>query len=111
MKKIALAAAVATAFAAPAFADGHTTGFAIMHFNMDQDSSGDRSMVPAGMVNTSDLNAGTTLAEVFGRLNMDADSMMSETGTNPNGVTIIMSDPSRAADIFRRLMAESAMDE
>lgn len=110
MKRLALAATLAaTAFAAPAFADGHTTQFAIMHFNMDADSTGDRRMTPTGLT-TVDLSAGSTLADVFAHLNMDADTSMDVTGDGP-GVTIVMSDPAHAAEIFRRLMAESMGDD
>lgn len=110
MKRLALAAALAvTSFAAPAFADGHTTQFAIMHFNMDADNLGDRRMTPTGLM-TVDLQPGSTLSEVFSHLNMDADRAMDVSGDGA-GVTIVMSDPAHAAEIFRRLMAESMGDD
>lgn len=106
MKRLALAATLAaTAFAAPAFADGHSTQFAIMHFNMDQDSFGDRRMTPTALT-TVELTPGSTLADVFSHLNMDADSAMDVAGEGA-GVTIVASEPAFAAEIFRRLMEES----
>lgn len=110
MKKLLLAATVAaTSFTAPALADGHSTAFAIMHFNMDADSAGDIRMVPSGLT-TVPLEGNSTLADVFSHLNMDADSAMDLRGQGA-GVTIIANDPAHAAEIFRRLMAESAEDE
>lgn len=111
MKKLALAAALALPLAAPALADGHTTGFAIMHFNMDADSAGDVQLVPMGMMTQVPLTPGTTLADVFGHLNMDADSQMDVSGQGAGGVTIVMRDPTHAAEIFRRLAAESRENE
>lgn len=111
MKRLALAATLAaTAFAAPAFADGHTTQFAIMHFNMDADSRDDIVMSPQGDSVMADLEMGTTLSEVFQHLNMSADTMGDITGQSGT-VTILMSDPTYAAEIFRRLMEESREDD
>jgi len=111
MKKLFAAAALATAaLTAPAFADGHTQSFAIMHFNMDQDSASDRRMVPSGLMQV-ELTPGSTLKDVFNHLNMDADRAMDVSGTGAGGVTILMRDPTMAADIFRRLMEESREDE
>lgn len=110
MKHLALAAATAMAFVAPAFADGHSSSFAIMHFNMQEDDANDRRMVPTGLTQV-DLTPGSTLSDVFGHLNMDADVSMNVAGSGATGVTIIMSDPGLAADIFARLMAESAENE
>ena len=105
MKRLALAATLAaTAFAAPAFADGHTTQFAIMHFNMDADGADQITMLPQGETAMADLQMGTTLTEVFTHLNMDADSLSALTG-QAGTVTILMSDPTYAAEIFQRLMA------
>lgn len=105
MKRLALAATLAaTAFAAPAFADGHTTQFAIMHFNMSADNSSEVIMLPQGDSVMADLAMGTTLAEVFAQLNMSAENMSELTG-QAGTVTILMSDPTHAADIFARLMA------
>lgn len=110
MKRLALAAALAASFAAPAFADGHAASFAIMHFNMDADSAGDLRMAPQGDAVTADLTMGSSLAEVFSHLNMDAENMGDVRGAN-GSVTIIASDPAHAQEIFARLMAESAEDE
>lgn len=111
MKRLALAATLAaTAFAAPAFADGHSTQFAIMHFNMDADNSSQLIMQPQGDTVMADLQMGTTLADVFAELNMSADNMGEIAGQNGT-VTILMSDPTYAAEIFRRLAAESAGDD
>ena len=110
MKKLALATALAAGMVGPALADGHSTSFAIMHFNMDQDNAANRRMVPSALT-TVDLGPGSTLADVFSHLNMDADSAMDVRGGGAGGVTILMSDPSAAADIFARLMAESREDE
>lgn len=111
MKTFAIAAALAASITAPVFADGHTLGFAVMHFNMDQDSPGERSLIPMGMMNNVQLTPGSTLAEVFSHLNMDADTQMDATGAGTGGVTIIMRDPTRAAEIFRRLAEESREDD
>lgn len=111
MKRLALAATLAaTAFAAPAFADGHTTQFAIMHFNMDADNADQFVMLPQGETAMADLEMGTTLAQVFQRLNLSADTMGDVRGAN-GSVTILMSDPTHAAEIFRRLMEESREDD
>ena len=103
MKNFALATALATAFAAPAFADGHTTSFAIMHFNMSADSTSDLRMVPSGDLMMADLTMGSSLAEVFGQLNLSAENMTELRGEG-DFVTIIASDPEHGAEIFRRLM-------
>lgn len=106
MKRLALAATLAaTAFAAPAFADGHTNSFAVMHFNMSADNASELIMTPGADAPVSmTLVPGSTLAEVFSQLNMDADNVMNVNGGN--GVTIIMSGAAseQAAEIFRRLM-------
>lgn len=102
MKRLAIATALATAFAAPAFADGHTNSFAVMHFNMFADNASELIMEPAGDGPvTMQLVPGSTLAQVFAELNMDADNAMNVSGQD--GVTIIMSNPTYAAEIFRRL--------
>jgi len=104
MKRLAIAAALAASFAAPAFADGHTGSFAVMHFNMSADNTSEIVMTPASDAPvTMQLVPGSTLAEVFAELNMDADTAMDINGGA--GVTIIMSDPAFAAAIFARLMA------
>ncbi|SFJ79063.1 hypothetical protein [Jannaschia pohangensis] len=111
MKNFFATAAFATAvLAVPAFAEGHTQSFAIMHFNMGQDSPSDRRMVPTGLTQV-ELTPGSTLSDVFNHLNMDADRAMDVTGTGAGGVTILLSDPTMAAEIFRRLMAKSQENE
>ena len=62
-------------------------------------------MVPGADAPTSmALTPGSTLADVFAELNMDADAAMDVNGTN--GVTIFMAGNSEAAAaIFARLMA------
>lgn len=110
MKRLAIAAVLAAStIAAPAFAQSEASQFAIMHFNMDADSTGDRRMTPSGLT-TVDLTPGSTLADVFSHLNMDADRAMDVAGSG-SGVTIVMSDPAHAAEIFRRLMQESLEGE
>lgn len=110
MKRLALAAALAAStIAAPAFAQSQASEFAIMHFNMDADSTGDRRMSPSGLT-TVELTPGSTLADVYSHLNMDADRAMDVAGSGA-GVTIVMSDPAYAAEIFRRLMQEGREDE
>ncbi len=104
MKRLALATALAASIAAPAFADGHTTSVAIMHFNMSADNASETRMVPAGELTMADITMGSTLADVFSQLNMDAENM-SELRGDGGFVTIIMSDPAHGADIFARLMA------
>ncbi len=108
MKSLAIAASVAAFLSVPAFAQS-TTDFAIMHFNMDADNQGEIIMTPASEPMMADLSMNTTLAEVLEHFNMDIESMSDLRGTN--GVTIIMSDPGAAAEIFARLRAESAEDE
>jgi hypothetical protein len=103
MKRLALATAITAALAAPAFADSHAASFAVMHFNMFADNASELLMEPAGDGPvTMQLVPGSTLAEVFAQLNMDADVAMDVSGQT--GVTIIMSDPAHAEEIFRRLM-------
>ena len=108
MKKLVLALAATAALAAPAFAQS-TTDFAIMHFNMDASSGSDIRMSPASAPMMADLSVNTTIADVLAHFNMDADSFSQLQGQS--GVTIIMSDPAHAAEIFRRLQAESLEDE
>lgn len=106
MKRLALAATLAaTAFAAPAFADGHAANITAMHFNLSADNASELLMVPGADAPTSmSLVPGSTLAEVFEQLNMDADVAMDVSGAN--GVTIFMSgSPEATAAIFARLMA------
>lgn len=108
MKKLAMALAATALLGAPAFAQS-TTDFAIMHFNMDVDNLGGVRMTPASAPMMADLSSATTIADVLEHFNMDADSFSELQGQS--GVTIIMSDPTQAAEIFRRLRAESAEDE
>ena len=104
MKRLALAATLAaTSFAAPAFADGHTTEFAILHLNMSAENQSELIMVPQGDITMADLGMGSTLADVFSHLNLSAENM-SELRGQGDTVTVIMSDPAHAAEIFRRLM-------
>ncbi len=106
MKRLALAATLAaTAFAAPAFADGHNAGVTVMHFNMSADNASELVMTPGSDAPMSmALTPGSTLADVFAQLNMDADVAMDVNGAN--GVTVIMTGNSEAAAaIFARLMA------
>ncbi|MBL4627219.1 MAG: hypothetical protein JKY00_04160 [Roseicyclus sp.] len=103
MKRLAIAAALAASFAAPAFADGHTTNFAIMHLNMSAENESELIMVPQGDIMMADLEMGSTLADVFRQLNLSAETMADLRGQGET-VTIIMSDPTYAAEIFRRLM-------
>lgn len=108
MKSIILATLASAALAAPAFAQS-TTDFAIMHFNMDADTPSDIRMLPQGPIRTMMLEDGTTLMQVYEQFNLDADTLADIRGQN--GVTVIMSDPSHAAEIFRRLKAEGMSDE
>ncbi len=103
MKRLALAAALATSFAAPALADGHSTSFAIMHFNMSADSASEVIMTPNGEIVTADLTMGSSLAQVFSHLNLSAENMSDLRGES-GFVTVIASDPAAGAEIFRRLM-------
>lgn len=106
MKSLALATALAASLAIPAVAQDHAS-VAIMHFNMDEDTPGEMHMVPMGMT-TVQLSDNATLSEVFQHLNMDENPI--ETAGS-NGVTIIMSDPAHAADVFRMLLEESRGDD
>lgn len=106
MKKLAIAATLAaTAFAAPAFADGHAGNVTALHFNMSADNASELLMVPGADAPTSmNLQPGSTLADVFAELNMDADAAMDISGAN--GVTVfVMGGSDAAAAIFSRLMA------
>lgn len=111
MKKFALAAAAAAMVAAPAIADESGRSFAIMHFNMDEDSADEMRMVPEGNPIIVDLGRDTSLAEIFAQFNMQEDMFTSQRGQGANGVTIIMSDPGFAADVFEMIRAESLEDE
>ncbi|MEM7722567.1 MAG: hypothetical protein AAF376_09350 [Pseudomonadota bacterium] len=111
MKKFALAAAAAALVAGPALADEANRSFAIMHFNMDEDSADEMRMVPEGNPIIVDLGADTSLAELFAQFNMQEDMFDAQRGQGANGVTIIMSDPGAAADVFAMIRAESAEDE
>lgn len=105
MKRLALAATLAAStIAAPAFADGHSSQFAIMHFNLSADTASEVIMSPSGNITMSDLTMGTTLADVFQQLNLSADNMAELAGESGT-VTILMSDPTHAGEIFRLLMA------
>ena len=104
MKKLVIAATLATSIAAPAFAQS-AASFAIMHFNMDEDSVSEQIMVPTGdgpMV--VDLAPGSTLADVFAHFNMDFDTPSDMRGGA--GVTIITGHTGIAEDIFRMIMEE-----
>lgn len=109
MKKLAIAALTATTLmAAPAFAQS-ASSFAIMHFNMDQDSAGDVVMTPAGDAPVVvELAPGSTLSDVFGELNMSFDSASDIDGTN--GVTVITNTNSAAAQAIFDMLRESDMD-
>ena len=110
MKRLALATALVATLAVPAFAQSQSSGFAVMHFNMFADNASELQMVPTGDAPVSmQLVPGSTLAQVFAELNMDADAAMDLQGQA--GVTIIMSDPTHAAEIFRRLMEASREDD
>jgi hypothetical protein len=104
MKSLALSAVLAASIAAPAFADGHTTQVAIMHFNMFADNATETRMAPAGDLMMVDLGMGSTLGDVFSQLNLSAESMTDLRGEG-GFVTVIASDPEAGAEIFRRLMA------
>ena len=110
MKTLIYAAAASLALAAPVMAQSDATSFAIMHFNMDEDSDMNIRMIPAGDAQTVDITDDQTLLDIYRRFNMDYDSMADVRGDGP-GVTIIMNDPSRADEIFARLRAESLEDE
>jgi|SRR6056297_330073 len=108
MMKIYIPLAVSLMMTVPAYAQS-ALEFAIMHFNMDADSAGDITMVPSSQPMMVDLSENTTLAEVLEHFNMSIDSQSDRAGQN--GVTVFMSDPTYAAEIFERLRAESLSDE
>lgn len=103
MKRLALATTAVVALAAPVFADAHSSSFAVMHFNMSTESASDIVMVPSGDIMMADLTMGSTLAEVFRILNMSVENMSDLVGEGDT-VTIIMSNPTHAQDIFDMLM-------
>lgn len=110
MKTLIYAAAASLALAAPAMAQSDATNFAIMHFNMDEDSNMNIRMIPSGDAQIVDITDDQTLLDVYSHFNMDVDSMSDLRGQG-EGVTVIMTDPTRAQEIFARLRAESAEDE
>lgn len=106
--KLYIPFALSLMMAAPAYSQS-ALDFAIMHFNMDVDSRGEFVMVPSSQPMMVDLSENTTLAEVLEHFNMSIDSEGELSGQN--GVTVFMSDPTYAAEIFERLRAESRSDE
>ncbi len=108
MKTIAITLAALALSGASAFAQS-STEFAIMHFNMDADNRDEIIMTPSSEPMMADLSEETTIGEVLDHFNMDVDSTLMQAGRS--GVTIIMSDPTHAAEIFERLRAESLEDE
>jgi len=110
MKALIYAAAASLALAAPAMAQSDATNFAIMHFNMDEDSNMNIRMIPSGDAQIVDITDDQTLLDIYRLFNMDVDSMSDLRGQG-DGVTVIMTDPTRAQEIFARLRAESAEDE
>lgn len=107
MKKLALMAAMTLALGAPAFAQS-STDIAIMHFNMDKDRTSDLRM-SSGEVVMVDSTDSEALAQALANFNLSEDSLTDMRGLD--GVTVIMSDPKFAAEVFRRIMAESAENE
>jgi hypothetical protein len=108
MKRIMLTLAALTLSGTAAFSQS-STEFAIMHFNMDADSRDEIIMTPSSEPMMADLNEETTIAEVLEHFNMDEDMALEQAGRS--GVTIIMSEPTYASEIFERLRAESREDE
>lgn len=112
MKALMYAAAASLALTAPVMAQSNSDArnFAIMHFNMDEDSNMNVRMIPTGDAQIVDITDEQTLLDIYRHFNMDADSMADVRGLGA-GVTIIMSDPTYADEIFNRLRAESLSDE
>jgi len=108
MKRIALIAAVAASFAAPAVAD---VDFAFDHFNQSVDSVSDIRTAPSDESRTVVSTSGISpLTEAFAVFNGSADSVADLRGLN--GATVVLNTHSDAAnDILARLRAESLEDE
>jgi hypothetical protein len=106
--KILAPFAASLMMAAPAFSQS-STDFAIMHFNMSADNRDEIIMTPASEGMMVDIGPDTTISEVLEHFNMDEDMTLERSGRS--GVTVFMSDPTYASEIFERLRAESLEDE
>lgn len=102
MKKLAIAAIAATAFAAPAFADGHARQVAIMVFNQSEDNPTERTALTSEP-QFVDVTQDMTLAEVLDQINMNA--AMADDQINNMFLTIV-GNTNLAQDIFDDLAAE-----
>ncbi|MBF9031297.1 hypothetical protein HKCCE3408_12915 [Rhodobacterales bacterium HKCCE3408] len=101
MKKLAIAALMASAFAAPAFADAHARSVAVSIFNASED------MALENIMSTTepqlvDITMDMTLAEIISQLNMNADM-----GDDMIGSMVLTIAPNMnlAQDIFDEIMA------
>lgn len=104
MKRIALITAVAATLTAPAFAASDAAVFAIQHFNQDIDQTQDRAVLPLideQNTVTASTRGNTVLADVFAHFNQDADNSSDLRGVVP--ATIVASEPTYGADIFRAI--------
>lgn len=105
MKNIALIAALAASFAAPAVAQSSSTAFAIAHFNQSADSASDLVALPSGENTTQVSTRGTSpLAEAIAIFNQSADSVSDRRGLTGQA-TAVNGTPAHGADIFARLRA------
>lgn len=109
MKKIALVAAVAATFAAPAFAQS-AREIAVAHFNASADNVSERiTLNPVATATTVSTRGNSPLATAFDIFNRSQDTLAEQRGLN--GATIVSGTPSYGADVFARLRAAALEDE
>ncbi|CTQ48481.1 hypothetical protein [Jannaschia donghaensis] len=108
--KTITAALLAAALTAPAYAEVATgPAAAIAHFNQDADSQDGRSILTDGGTGVTVSSRSGNSGVAFAIFNADADSQDDIRGLN--GATRYSGQPTRAADIFADIAAESAQDE
>ena len=102
MKKLAIAAGLAAALAAPAFADGHARGVAVMVFNQSEDSPTQRTAMTSEPMFV-DVTQDMTLGELLDQINMNAT--MADDQINNMFLTIV-GNRNLAQGIFDDLLNE-----
>ena len=107
MKKLALAALAATAFTAPAFADGHAREVAVMIFNQSEDMASERTAITTEPMFV-DITQDMTLAEVLDQINMNAAMSDDQIG---NMFLTIVGNTNLAQDIFDDLAEQDDSEE
>ena len=102
MKKLAIAAGLVAALAAPAFADGHARGVAVMVFNQSEDNPTQRTAMTSEPMFV-DITQDMTLGELLDQINMN--SAMADDEINNMFLTIV-GNQNLAQGIFDDLLAE-----